>query len=82
MADAKAAVINDAGEDADASAAQGKSKFALKLPPLKFLIIGGVAFLVLAGGGGGADFFFSHKPAAEPQGRGARRQARGVRRSA
>jgi flagellar FliL protein len=66
MADAKAAVIdNDAGEDADASAAQGKSKFALKLPPLKFLIIGGAAFLVLAGAGAGGYFYFSHK--AEPK---------------
>jgi flagellar FliL protein len=67
MADAKAAAIDsetDAGEGA-ASAKQGKFKFALKLPPLKFLIIGGAAFLLLAGAGAGAYVFFTHK--AEPK---------------
>jgi flagellar FliL protein len=66
MADAKAAAIDSEAEIEDsaagASETQGKKKFALKLPPLKFLIIGGAAFLVLAGGGTGAYFFFSHKP--------------------
>jgi flagellar FliL protein len=69
MADAKAAVIDneaEAGEGADdASAKQGKSKFALKLPPLKFLIIGGAALLLLAGAGAGGYFYFTHK--AEPK---------------
>jgi flagellar FliL protein len=65
MADAKAAALeNEAeaeeGEEA-ASEQQPKSKFALKLPPLKFIIIG-VAALALIGGGVGAYFFvFSHK---------------------
>jgi hypothetical protein len=55
MADAKAAVIdNEADEGADAAADRPKQKFALKLPPRKFLIIAGAAFLLLAGGGAGA----------------------------
>jgi len=62
MADAKAAAL-DSGAEADEGAAERpKKKFALKLPPLKFLIIGGAAFLVIAGGGAGAYFFFSPKP--------------------
>jgi flagellar FliL protein len=68
MADAKAAVVDNEAEveeGADAAAAQGKSKFALKLPPLKILIIAGAAFVVIAGGGVGAYFFFSHKPEAK-----------------
>jgi flagellar FliL protein len=64
MADAKAAAIDnvaEAGEGADDTAdQQPKKKFAL--PPLKILIIGGAAFVLLAGGGVGAYFFlFSHK---------------------
>lgn len=34
-----------------------KFKFKLKLPSLKWMIIGGAGFLVLAGGGGGAYYF-------------------------
>jgi flagellar FliL protein len=49
-----------------------KSKFRLKLPqlklpPLKWMIIGGAGFLVLAGGGGGAYFFFAGSGHKEPQ---------------
>jgi flagellar FliL protein len=57
MADAKAAVIEDEtelDEGAEGASEQPKKKFAL--PPLKFLIIGGAAFLLLAGGGVGAYF--------------------------
>ena len=69
MADAKAAVLgneDDVEEGADgASETQGKSKFSLKLPPLKFLIIGGVALLLLVGAGAGAFYFLTHKPEAK-----------------
>jgi flagellar FliL protein len=64
MADAKAAElegVDDVADDAE-GAEQPKKKFALKLPPLKFIIIG-VAALALIGGGAGAYLmFFSHKP--------------------
>ena len=63
MADAKAAALDDAAdveEDAEGASEQPKKKFALKLPPMKFIIIG-VAALVLIGGGFGAyKMFFSH----------------------
>src|SRR5438477_9434652 len=62
MADAKAAALDsepDVEEDAEAASEQPKSKFKLKLPPMKFLIIGAAA-LVLIGGGVGAYFFFFH----------------------
>jgi flagellar FliL protein len=62
MADAKAAALDDAA-DADEGAegaSAPKKKFALKLPPMKFIIIG-VAALVLIGAGFGAyKMFFSH----------------------
>ena len=48
----------------------GKSKFAFlkfKLPPLKWMIIGGAGLLVLAGGGGGAYFFFKGPTHKEPE---------------
>lgn len=65
MADANAAALDneaDVEEGAEGAAEQPKKKFSLKLPPMKFLIIGGAAFLVLAGGGAGAYFFFfAHK---------------------
>jgi flagellar protein FliL len=68
MADAKAAALDteaDLEEDAEGAGEQPKSKFALKLPPLKFLIIGGLA-LALVGGGVGAYFvFFTHKEEAK-----------------
>jgi flagellar protein FliL len=68
MADAKAAALDDAAdveEDADAASEPSKSKFALKLPPKKFIIIG-VAALVLIGAGFGAyKMFFSHGHEAE-----------------
>src|SRR4051812_18981834 len=66
MADAKAAAIDDeADEGADDASDQPKKKFALKLPPLKFLIAGGAALLLLAGIGGGAYVLFSHKSEAK-----------------
>jgi flagellar protein FliL len=74
MADAKAAALDneaDVEEDAEGASEQPKSKFKLKLPPMKFLIIGAAA-LVLIGGGAGAYFFFfrSHEPKVEaPQGK-------------
>jgi flagellar FliL protein len=65
MADAKAAAID--GEAEIEEGAEGateqpkKGLFGFKLPPLKFLIIGGAAFALLAGGGAGAYFFmFAH----------------------
>ena len=70
MADAKAAALEseaDVEEDAEGASEQPKSKFKLKLPPMKFLIIGAAA-LVLIGGGVGAYFFFfarSHEPKVE-----------------
>jgi flagellar FliL protein len=61
MADAKAAALDsEADEDAAAASEQPKHKFALKLPPLKFLIIGGAALLLLAGAGTGAYVLLSH----------------------
>jgi flagellar FliL protein len=76
MADSKAAALDseaDVDEGADAaSEQQGKTKFALKLPPLKFLIIGGAAFLLLAAGGTGAYVFLSHKPEAKLETPGAK----------
>jgi flagellar FliL protein len=61
MADAKAAALDDAADvDEDAASEPSKRKFALKLPPMKFIIIG-VAALVLIGAGFGAyKMFFSH----------------------
>jgi flagellar FliL protein len=72
MADAKAAAAADSEADiedgADAAASSSaKSKFALKLPPLKILIIAGAAILVIAGGAGAYFYLFSrhHDAAAE-----------------
>ena len=61
MADAKAAVADEADvEDEGAEgAAQGKKKFAL--PPMKYLIIGGGALAALIVAGGGGYYFLSHK---------------------
>jgi flagellar FliL protein len=53
MADAKAAALEseaDVEEDAEGASEQPKSKFKLKLPPMKFLI----------GGAGAYFFFFAH----------------------
>jgi flagellar FliL protein len=53
------------GEES-ASTSKFKFKLKLKLPPLKWMIIGGAGFLVLAGGGGGAYYFLkapAHKEA-------------------
>ena len=63
MADAKAAALNseaDVEEDAEGASEQPKSKFKLKLPPMKFLIIGAAALLLIGGGVGAYFFFFSH----------------------
>jgi flagellar FliL protein len=63
MADAKTAASEADVEDGAADASeQPKKKFALKLPPLKFLIIGGAAVLLLGGAGTGA-YFFLARPA-------------------
>ena len=68
MADAKAAALDNEADEEDAEGAsdQPKSKFKLKLPPMKFLIIGAAA-LVLIGVGVGAYFFFfrAHEPKVE-----------------
>jgi flagellar FliL protein len=68
-AKAKDAVVEEdekpEGEES-ASTSKFKFKLKLKLPPLKWMIIGGAGFLVLAGGGGGAYYFFkapAHKEA-------------------
>jgi flagellar FliL protein len=63
MADAKAAALESDAEvedGAEGAPDQPKTKFALKLPPLKFLIIAGAAVLLLAGAGG---YFFFARPA-------------------
>ena len=63
MADAKAAALDneaDVEEDAEGASEQPKSKFKLKLPPMKFLIIGAAALLLIGGGVGAYFFFFSH----------------------
>jgi flagellar protein FliL len=61
MADAKAAVADEADVDEEgaAGAAGGKKKFAL--PSMKYLIIGGGALAALIVAGGGGYYFFSHK---------------------
>jgi flagellar FliL protein len=76
MADAKAAALEsdaEAEDGAEGAPDQPKTKFALKLPPLKFLLIGAAAVLLLAGAGAGGYFFFfrpaEHKvetPAVKP----------------
>jgi flagellar FliL protein len=63
MADAKAAALDneaDVEEDAEGASEQPKSKFKLKLPPMKFLIIGAAALLLIGGGVGAYFFLFSH----------------------
>jgi len=63
MADAKAAALDseaDVEEDAEGASEQPKSKFNLKLPPMKFLIIGAAVLLLIGGGVGAYFFFFSH----------------------
>jgi flagellar FliL protein len=60
MADAKAATAdNEADVEEGKGAAQGKSKFSL--PSMKYLIIGGLAVVILACGAGGY-YFVTHKP--------------------
>jgi flagellar FliL protein len=65
-AKAKAATVDDVEEDAEAASEQPKSKFAFKLPSLKYLLIGLGALLVVAGGGG-AYYVFLSGPPAEPK---------------
>jgi flagellar FliL protein len=65
MADAKAAALDSEVDVEEDASDQPKSKFKLKLPPMKFLIIGAAA-LVLIGGGVGAYFFFFAHPS-EPK---------------
>jgi flagellar FliL protein len=61
MADAKAAVADEADVDEEGAegAAGGKKKFAF--PPMKYLIIGGGALAALIVAGGGGYYFLSHK---------------------
>jgi flagellar FliL protein len=64
MADAKTAALDtdaDVEEGADGASEQKKSKFALKLPPMKFLIIGAAALALIGSGVGAYLMFFSHK---------------------
>jgi flagellar FliL protein len=70
MADAKAAALDseaDVEEDAEGASEQPKSKFKLKLPSLKFLIIGAAALLLIGGGVGAYFFFFSHSHEAKAE---------------
>ena len=62
MADAKAAALeSDAEVEEGAEGAEAKkSKFALKLPPKKFLIISGAALALIGAGIGAYLMFFSH----------------------
>jgi flagellar FliL protein len=63
MADAKAAALETDAEvedGAEGAPDQPNTRFALKLPPLKFLLICGAAVLLLAGAGG---YFFFARPA-------------------
>jgi flagellar protein FliL len=53
--------VEEPEEGAEAAPEQPKKKL-FTLPPLKYLLIGGGAFLLLAGGGTGAYFHFAHKP--------------------
>ena len=68
MADARAAAVdNEAEVEEGAEGAPAKKKFALKLPPMKFLIIGAAALLLVGGGVGAYFFFFSHKAEPKPE---------------
>jgi flagellar FliL protein len=76
MADAKAAALDGAadGEEGGEGAPAQKKKFALKLPPKKFLIIGVAALALIGAGVGGYMMFFSHgheeeKTAEAPKGK-------------
>jgi flagellar FliL protein len=72
---AKAKQADAEEEETDKPESEGeqpasKSKFAFlkfKLPPMKWIIIGGAGLLVILGGGGGAYFFFSGPKHKEPQ---------------
>jgi flagellar FliL protein len=61
----KAEIESEADDEAaEGEGAKSASKWKLKLPSMKMLIIGGVALVVVGGGGAGAYFFFSsHKDA-------------------
>lgn len=70
MADASAAAVDNEAEveeGAEGAAEQPKKKFALKLPPMKFLIIGAAALLLVGGGAGAYFFFFLHKAEPKPE---------------
>jgi flagellar protein FliL len=58
---------DDKPENESEGSAAGTSKFKikLKLPPLKWTIIGAASVLVLAGGGGGAYFFLKGSDSAK-----------------
>jgi flagellar FliL protein len=64
MADAKAAVLDGADEveeGAEGATDQPKKKFALKLPPMKFIIIGAAALALIGAGAGAYLVLFSKK---------------------
>ena len=68
---AEAEAKDDKPED-DTEQPAAKSRFGLKLPqiklpPLKWMIIGGTGFLLLTSAGGGAYFFFGGSGHKEPQ---------------
>jgi len=64
---------DDKPEGAEGEQPAAKSKFgflklpSLKMPSLKWMIIGGAGFLVILGGGGGAYFYFAGSTHKEPQ---------------
>jgi flagellar protein FliL len=69
MADAKAAALAGTEAEADDATATSapKAKFALKLPPLKTLIMAGAAVVLLAFGAGAYFFLFAQKPEAKTE---------------
>jgi flagellar FliL protein len=63
MADAKAATADNEADVEDAAEGGAEAKKRFSLPPIKFLAIGGAAFLALVAVGGGSYWFFTKKPA-------------------
>lgn len=61
MADAKAAVADEADVDEEGAEGAPAAKKKFSLPPMKFLIIGGGALFALLAAGGGGYYFISHK---------------------
>lgn len=61
MADAKAAVADEADVEDEGAEGAPEAKKKFSLPPMKFLIIGGGALFALLAAGGGGYYFISHK---------------------